>query len=90
MTQNDVRLSVIDQPEQFKTQDVILRKMVDDMKKTIDEQLADKSLAEEQLACLRSLVNHWPRLTTFVDRPLVPMSNNAAERALREAVIGHP
>lgn len=88
MAQNDMRISVIDQPDEFKTQDAILRKMIDDMKKTIDQQLADKSLKEEQLACLRSLEHHWSGLTVFVDRPLVPMSNNAAERALREAVIG--
>jgi transposase len=88
MTQNDLRVSVIDQPDEFKAQDAILRNMIDDMKKTIDEQLADKSLKEEQLACLRSLEHHWPGLTIFVDRPHVPMSNNAAERALREAVIG--
>lgn len=88
MAQNDMRVSVIDQPDEFKAQDAILRKMIDDMKKTIDQQLADKSLKEEQLACLRSLEHHWSGLTVFVDRPLVPMSNNAAERALREAVIG--
>ena len=37
---------------------------------------------------LRSLLNHRSGLSVFVDRPQVPMDNNAAERALRGPVIG--
>ena len=37
---------------------------------------------------LRSLLNHREGLSVFVDRPRVPMDNNAAERALRGPVIG--
>ena len=37
---------------------------------------------------LRSLVNHREGLRVFIDRPQVPMDNNAAERALRGPVIG--
>jgi len=32
--------------------------------------------------------DHWAGLTVFVDRPTLPMDNNAAERALRGAVVG--
>ena len=37
---------------------------------------------------LRSLLNHREGLSIFVERPSVPMDNNAAERALRGPVIG--
>ena len=37
---------------------------------------------------LRSLANHREGLSVFVDRPRVPMDNNAAERALRAPAIG--
>lgn len=87
IAQNKVRLASLHQPE-FKSEDAILRKMVDEMKKAIDAGLADASLSQEQLAELESLRTHWSGLTVFVDRPHVPMSNNEAERALRDAVLG--
>ena len=37
---------------------------------------------------LRSLLNHREGLCVFVDRPLVPMDNNRAERAIRAPAIG--
>ena len=37
---------------------------------------------------LRSLINHREGLSVFVDRPLVPMDNNLAERMLRGPAIG--
>ena len=37
---------------------------------------------------LTSLKNHWAGLRVFVDHPAVPLDNNAAERALRNPVIG--
>ena len=47
--------------------------------------LSDRALRAKPL---RSLVNHRDGLSVFVDRPYVPPDNNAAERALRRAVIG--
>lgn len=88
IAQNKVRLQAAATPDFFKLQDKILREMVESFKAAVDEQLNDKSLAEEQIGCLKSLVNHWSGLTVFVDRPHVPMSNNEAERALRNAVVG--
>lgn len=88
IAQNKVRLAAITEPEQFKIEDGILRKMIDEMKKAIDAGLADSSLAKEKVAELESLKNHWSGLTVFVERPYVPMSNNEAERALRDAVLG--
>ena len=37
---------------------------------------------------LRSLLNHREGLCVFVDRPLVPMDNNFAERTIRAPAIG--
>jgi len=88
IAQNKVRIAAIHQPDQFKVEDDILRKMVDEMKKAIQSGLIDSSLSPEQLAELRSLQEHWSGLTVFLDRPHVPMSNNEAERALRDAVLG--
>jgi transposase len=88
IAQNKVRLAAIAQPEQFKIEDGILRKMIDEFKKAFDTGLTDSSLSPEQVAELESLKTHWSGLTVFVDRPYVPMSNNEAERALRDAVLG--
>lgn len=43
---------------------------------------------EAQRKVLTSLRKHWDGLTIFVNEPLVPMDNNAAERALRNPVVG--
>ena len=37
---------------------------------------------------LKSLRRHWEGLTRFVDDPTIPLDNNAAERALRNPVVG--
>lgn len=37
---------------------------------------------------LRYVLKHWAGLTVFLDDPKVPLSNNAAERALRGPVVG--
>ena len=37
---------------------------------------------------LKSMKIHWGGLTVFVEQPWLPMDNNAAERALRPAVVG--
>lgn len=36
----------------------------------------------------RSLLEHWPGLTLFVEHPEIPMDNNRAENAIRTAVNG--
>ena len=51
-------------------------------------QLLEEPLRPLQKAVLESLGNHWEGLTVFVDRPDVPMDNNAAERRLRNPVTG--
>ena len=51
-------------------------------------QLQDKKLPHAKRKVLTSLKNHWAGLRVFVDHPAVPLDNNAAERALRNPVIG--
>ena len=51
-------------------------------------QLQDKKLPHAKRKVLTSLKNHWTGLRVFVDHPEVPLDNNAAERALRNPVIG--
>lgn len=46
------------------------------------------NLKERQRRVLSSLRRHWEGLTVFVKNPLIPMDNNAAERALRNPVVG--
>jgi transposase len=88
IAQNNVRVACLGDADQFKAEDAILRKMIQAMEKTIETQLTSPVLAEEQIARLKSLQVHWSGLTIFLDRPHVPMSNNEAERALRDAVLG--
>lgn len=49
-------------------------------------QESDLHLAKQKV--LSSLRNHWDGLTVFVTRPEVAMDNNAAERTLRNSVVG--
>jgi len=88
IAQNKVRVAALSDPDQFKAQDAILRKMIAEFQSAIEAQQSSGTLAPEQFARLESLKNHWNGLTVFVDYPNVPMSNNEAERALRDAVLG--
>ena len=65
-----------------------VRQAVDAMSKRRDNALADILLAEPAAKVLRSMQEHWPGLTVFVERSWVPMDNNVAERDVRQAVVG--
>jgi transposase len=47
-----------------------------------------KSAQNRQRKIYRSLIEHWPGLTRFVDHPEVPMDNNLGENSLRGPVTG--
>ena len=53
-----------------------------------EQELAVLPAGARETKALRSLLNHRSGLSVFVDKPQVPMDNNAAERALRGPVIG--
>jgi transposase len=65
-----------------------LRATVREMLDKREAALADPTLPPPAVKLLQSMREHWAGLTVFVDRPTLPMDNNAAERALRPAVIG--
>lgn len=65
-----------------------LREKVQCMEDRFLLELKDKSLHVKSKKLLESLQNHWDGLTVFVAHPEVPMDNNAAERQLRNSIIG--
>jgi len=90
---NDARLEHYDpaleqQTAEFDVAQGTLKKAVDDLFADAEAELAGLSAKAFRARPLRSLLNHREGLNVFVDHPHVPMDNNAAERALRSAVIG--
>ena len=85
---NQLRLAVRDQPLEWARADRKLRVAVEKMREQCEAQRQLPSLAPPCRKVLKSLARHWPGLTVFVDQPEVAMDNNAAERALRNPVVG--
>jgi transposase len=54
----------------------------------IEPELQSGELNIAQRKVLQSLQNHWHGLIVFLTHPEVAMDNNAAERAIRNPVIG--
>jgi transposase len=65
-----------------------LRATVQEMADKRESALADPTLPAPAAKLLKSMRAHWDGLTTFLDQPALPLDNNAAERALRPAVVG--
>jgi transposase len=53
-----------------------------------DAALADAATHSAARKVLLSMHKHWAGLTVFVEQPWLAMDNNAAERAIRPAVVG--
>ncbi|MDA2926196.1 transposase, partial [Acidobacteria bacterium AH-259-G07] len=64
------------------------RVAIEQMREKCQAQRQCPSLAPPCRKILKSLARHWPGLTVFVNHPEVAMDNNAAERALRNPVVG--
>jgi transposase len=75
------------EPGKFDYRQRKLRTAINEMERQLDHELAG-DLHSEQKKVLSSLKNHWEGLTLFVKDPDIPMDNNEAERALRNAVVG--
>ena len=58
------------------------------MRTRAEKERDDESLPAECRKPVTSLLAHWNGLTVFVDRPEVPLDNNASERGLRGPVVG--
>ena len=85
---NNQRLECIDDEALFVARDRKLREHLQSMEKHRDEQLSRPRLREKPTKVLKSLQRHWEGLTRLVDDPSIPLDNNAAERALRNPVVG--
>lgn len=85
---NKRRLAQCDAPERFAAAQRALEKAVDAMATQRDQELAEPELSTPRRKVLESLTNHWGGLTVFLKHPEVPMDNNAAERTLRNPIIG--
>lgn len=72
----------------FCEHDRALREQMDAMARLRDEQLLNETLHPAARKTLESMKNHWEGLSIFVDKPLIPMDNNKAERGIRNPVIG--
>ena len=73
---------------EFAALDAQLRRSVQSMAEQRDAALADASTQRAARKVLQSMKNHWAGLTVFVEQPWLAMDNNAAERAIRPAVVG--
>ena len=76
------------QPEAFTVAQRALESAVERLFAAAERELAELADGAPQAKPLSSLLRHREGLCVFVERPQVPMDNNAAERALRSAVIG--
>lgn len=72
----------------FMAADATLREHVLLLQQRCDEQLGDPQLAAPARKVLRVMKSYWPGLVVFVEHPWLDLDNNAAERALRPAVVG--
>jgi transposase len=68
--------------------DAQLRRVVQGMAEQRDAALVDTSTHRAARKVLQSMKNHWAGLTVFVEQPWLALDNNAAERAIRPAVVG--
>jgi transposase len=85
---NDRRLEVREDSEGFAQRDQDLRQAVAAFQQRFETEVVLPRLHPARHKVLSSLQEHWAGLTLFVEHPEVPMDNNAAERTLRNPVIG--
>lgn len=72
----------------FIASDVQLRELIASMDIGCHSGVADEQLAAPARKVLRTMRAYWPGLVLFLDHPWLDLDNNAAERALRPAVVG--
>jgi hypothetical protein len=63
---------------------MIIEKMKDWLKLKLPESRPESSLRK----AIQYSINHWTELTKFLDDPVIPLTNNEAERTIRQAVMG--
>lgn len=84
----DNELPLNEQSKVFLARHKALSDKLSQMEERRTADLADKELHHAERKALESLKNHWQGLTHFVERPEIPMDNNAAERVVRNPAMG--
>ena len=84
----DDELPLAGQSKSFLARHNALRDKLSQMEQRRTAHLAEKKLHYAERKVLESLNNHWQGLTHFVERPEIPMDNNAAERVMRNPAMG--
>lgn len=72
----------------FIASDRQLRELIGSMDIGCQTSVSDEQLAAPARKVLRTMRAYWPGLVLFLDHPWLDLDNNAAERALRPAVVG--
>ena len=85
---NGQRVRGRDDAQAFAVADGTLRQAVERMAEWRAMEWAAADLLGIRRKGLKSMTNHWVGLQGFVAHPEVPMDNNTAERAQRNAVVG--
>lgn len=84
----DKQLPLDQQSSAFAERQRDLETKLSEMQERCEAHLQEPELHLAKQKVLSSLHNHWDGLTVFVGRPEVAMDNNAAERILRNPVVG--
>jgi transposase len=62
--------------------------IVNKMKAWLIEQLPESRAESKLRKAIQYCLNHWNELTKFLKDPVIPLTNNEAERTIRQAVMG--
>lgn len=62
--------------------------IIERMKKWLMEQLPESRPESNLRKAIQYSLNHWVELTKFLTDPVIPLTNNEAERTIRQAVMG--
>lgn len=81
-------LPIQKQSKDFSQRHQKLAQKLSDMVERCNDCLRDNKLATPKKKLLKSLQDHWSGLTLFLEHPQITMDNNAAERAIRNPVVG--
>jgi transposase len=88
LAQWDAGLPLDQQSSAFAERHQDLETKLREMQARCEAHLQERDLHLAKQKVLSSLHHHWEGLTVFVERPEVAMDNNAAERILRNPVVG--
>lgn len=74
--------------KEFHDRDSQLRAALREFKRKVFALAKDKRTGEDLQKVFGSIARDWSGYALFLEHPVVPMDNNASERALRNAVVG--